>query len=183
MSKIATLIIFMTFSGIVFSQEKQLEYTEVVTVENKTAKELHDRCIDWLSKSLNYSDKVLIQAADNRIIAKPILLYYPNYEWGSDPVKGTITYTFEVDFEEGKFTYIINNFVHHGNPIAVHHSFNLGLITTDTKSPIKVPNQLWVERAWNDVKYHIGKQIMPLIANFKTEMAKAPENKRNDREQ
>jgi hypothetical protein len=175
MEKIAAIILFMTVSCIVFSQEKQLQYTAVVPVINTTAKELHDRCIDWFSSYLNISDEVLIQSAENKIIAKPILLYYPNYQWGSDPVKGTITYTFEVDFEEGKFTYIINNFVHHGNPVAVHHPFNLGLITTDTKSPIKVPNQLWVERAWYDVKYHIGKQIMPLIANFKTEMAKAPE--------
>lgn len=175
MKKIATLILLITVSFKVFSQEKQLEYSSVVPVKNATAKELHHRCLGWFSRNFSNSDKVLIQTAENRIIAKPILLYYPNYEWGSDPVKGTITYTFEVDFEEGKFTYMINNFVHHGNPVAVHHPFNLGLITTDTKSPIRVPNQLWVERAWNDVKYHIGKQITPLIANLKNEMAKAPE--------
>lgn len=180
MEKIATLILFMTVSCIVFSQEKQVEYTAVVPVISTTAKELHDRCIDWFSRSLNNSDKVLIQSADDKIIAKPFLIYYPNIAYGSDPVKGTITYTFEVDFEDGKFTYIINNFDHHGNPFAVYHTVDFGLITTAHKSPLKFPNQLWSERVWNDIKSHIAKQIMPLIANLKTEMAKAPEKKMID---
>lgn len=180
MKKIATLILFITVSCIVFSQEKQLEYTAVVPVINTTAKELHDRCIDWFSRSLNNSDKVLIQSADNKIIAKPLLIYYRNFVSGSDPVKGTITYTFEVDFNDGKFTYIITNFIHHGNPAAVYHTIDFGLITTAHKSPLKFPNQLLSERAWNDIKSHITEQIMPLIANLKTEMTKAPEKKMID---
>lgn len=175
MKKIATLILFITVSCIVFSQEKQLEYTAVVPVINTTAKELHDRCIDWFSCYLNISDKVLIQSADDKIIAKPVLIYYPNFIWGSDPVKGTITYTIEVDFSDGKFTYIINNFVHHGNPVAAtKHPLNLGLITTARKSPLKIPNKILSESAWNDIKSQISKWIIPLVANLRIEMDKAP---------
>lgn len=178
MKKIATLILLITVSCIVFSQEKQLEYSAVVPVINTTAKELHDRCIDWFSCYLNISDKVLIQSADNKIIANQILLYYPNFIWGSDPVKGTITYTIEVDFNDGKFTYIINNFVHHGNPVAAtKHPLNLGLITTARKSPLIIHNQILSESAWNDIKSQITKWIMPLITNLKTEMTKTPEKK------
>jgi len=168
------LILFITVSSIVFSQEKQLEYTAVVPVVNTTAKELHDRCIDWFSCYLNISDKVLIQSADDTIIAKPLLIYYPNFIWGSDPIKGTITYTIEVDFSDGKFTYIINNFVHHGNPVAAVHTLNLGLITTARKSPIKIHNQILSESAWNDIKSQISKWIMPLMSNLRSEMDKAP---------
>lgn len=159
----------------VFSQEKQLEYTAVVPVINTTAKELHDRCIDWFSSYLNISDKVLIQSADDKIIAKPVLIYYPNFNWGSDPVKGTITYTIEVDFSDGKFTYIINNFVHHGNPVAAtNHPLSLGLITTARKSPLKIDNQILAASAWNDIKSQISKWIVPLMANLRSEMDKAP---------
>lgn len=177
MKKIATLILLITVSCIVFSQEKQLEYTAVVPVINTTEKEFHDRCLDWFSRSLNNSDKVLIQSTDDKIIAKPLLIYYPNFVSGSDPVKGTITYTFEVDFNDGKFTYIINNFVHHGNQFAVYHTIDFGLITTAQKSPLKFPNQLLSERAWNDIKSQIADHIMPLIANLKTEMTKVPPKK------
>lgn len=175
MKKIATLILFITASYIVFSQEKPLEYTAEVPVINTTAKELHDRCIAWISKSLNSSDKILIQSADDKIIANPCLIYYPNFVSGSHPVIGTITYNFEVNFNDGKFTYILNNFVHHGNPAAVYHPINFGLITTAQKSPLKFPNQLLSERAWKDIKYQITDQIIPLIANLTTEMTKAPE--------
>ena len=175
MKKIATLILFITFSCIVFSQEKQLEYTAVVPVINTTAKELHDRCIDWFSCYLNISDKGPIQSTDDKIIARHVLIYYPNFIWGSDPVKGTITYTIEVDFSDGKFTYIINNFVHQGNPVAkTNHPLSLGLITTARKSPLKIPNTILAESAWKDIKSQISKWIIPLIANLKIEMEKAP---------
>ena len=177
MKKIATLILFITLSIIVFSQEKQLEYTAVVPVINTTTKELHERCLDWFSRSLNKSDNVLIQSVNDTIIAKPILIYYPNFVSGSDPVKGIITYTFEVDFTDGKFTYIINNFVHHGNPFAVYPRVDFGLITTAQKSPLKFPNQLLSERAWNDIKSQIADHIMPLIVNLKTEMTKGSPKK------
>ena len=174
MKKNATLILFITVSCIVFSQDKQLEYTAVVPVTNTAAKELHDRCIDWFSCYLNISDKDLIQSADDKIIAKPVLLYYPNFIWGSGPVTGKITYTIEVDFSDGKFTYIINNFVHHGNPYAkTNHPLSLGLITTARKSPLKIPNTILSESAWNDIKSQISKQIMPLIADLRIEMDKA----------
>ena len=175
MKKIATLILFITVSYLVFSQEKQLEYTAVVPVINTTSKELHARCIDWFSSYLNLSDKVLIQSADDKIIANPVLIYYPNFLWGSDPVKGTITYTIEVDFSDGKFTYIINNFVHHGNPVAASkRPITLGLITTALKSTLKIENQILSESAWKDIKSQISKWIIPLMANLKSEMDKAP---------
>lgn len=175
MKKIATLILFITVSCIVFSQEKQLEYTAVVPVINTTAKELHDRCIDWFSCYLNISDKGHIHSADDKIIAKHLLIYYPNFIWGSDPVKGTITYTIEVDFSDGEYTYIINNFVHEGNPVAATNDpLNVGLITTARKSPLKIPNTILSESAWKDIKYQISKWIKPLIANLKIEMDKAP---------
>jgi hypothetical protein len=176
MKKIATLILFITVSCSVFSQEKQLEYTAVVPVINTTAKELHDRCIDWFSSYLQLSDKDLNQSADDTIIAKPVLLYYPNFIWGSGPVIGKITYTIEVDFSDGKFTYIINNFVHHGNPLAkTNHPLSLGLITTARKSPLKIDNQVLSESAWNDIKSQISNWIIPLMASLRIEMGKAPQ--------
>lgn len=170
MKRIALLILFITVSGIVFSQEKQLEYRAEVPVVNATAKELHDRCMDWFSRSFNFPKKIHIESTDDKIIALPHLLYYPNLNWGSEPVKGIITYTFEVDVSDGKFTYIINNFVHHGNPLSFSRPFSVGLITTAAKSPDKSRDQLYAQMVWNDIRSQISKQMTPLIENLKDEM-------------
>lgn len=183
MKKIATLILFVTVSCIAVSQEKQLEYTAEFPVENTTAKELHDRCRDWFSRNFNHPNKVHIESTDDKIIALPHLLYYPNFIWGSDPIKGTITYTFEVDLSDGKFTYIINNFVHHGNPDAFVRPISFGLITMASKSPDKSRNQVFAQMAWNDIKSQIREQMTTLIENLKDEMTTDKKNGTTDKKE
>lgn len=183
MKKIVTLLLFLTVSYCVFSQEKQLEYTAEVPVVNATAKELHDRCVIWFSRSFDHPNPVHIESTDERLIALPHLLYYPNFDRGSGPIMGTITYTFEVDVSDGKFTYVINNFVHHGNPKAWDRPINFGLITTARKSPLKFPNQTYSERTWNDIKFQINERIKALVADLQLEMTKAPEKKIMDSHQ
>lgn len=177
MKKIASLLFFLLLSLIVVSQEKQLEYTAEVAVDNATAKQLHDRCMDWFSNSFNHPNPVPIESTDDILIALPYLIYYPNFDQGNGPIMGTITYTFEVIVREGKYTYVINNFVHHGNPKSWNRTINFGLITTARKSPIKFPNQAYSERIWNDIKYQINERMEVLIDDLKSEMAGAPEKK------
>lgn len=180
MKRTAVLVVFLIVSSIVFCQEKQLEYSAEVPVTNATVKELHDRCLDWFSRNFNLPNKIYIESTDDKIIALPYLLYSPRFLWGSAPVEGTITYTFEVDCSDGAFTYIINNFVHQGNIKGFTPPINYGLITTAIKSPPKYSEPFMSQLAWNDIRSQISEYMTPLIKNLKEEMTRATEKKSMD---
>lgn len=175
MRKIAVLILFISISWLVSGQVKQVEYTAEVPVMNTSAKELHDRCMDWVTRRLNNVKKIPVDSTQEKMIAQPEFMYIPNFIWGSGAVTGTITYTLEVVFNDGKFTYVLNNFVHHGDPHAWNHPINFGLITTAPKSPLKFPNQAYAENTWKDLKFQVREQMMLLIDDLKQGMTKAPE--------
>jgi len=162
--------------------QEPLTYTEVVQVDSISQNELYNRAKLWFATIYNSSNDVI--QVDNKeggeFIGKAILKYIPNIHSGNEQTKGNIKYTIKIFVKEGRYKYIITDFIH--DPYGNHFGkSSMGLITTEKDCPKPKPMAKgWSNKVWADIKTQIETNMISLIANLKESMSKTTESKNDD---
>ncbi len=165
---LVTLIVI--FIEVKSQEHQKLEYSRVIEVTDVDSLELKNRCQNWFAISFRNSEIVLRTSSENKLIAKPAIVYEPKILVGSDQVKGAIYYTLTVEFKNGKYRYIVSDFIHEGNRFANYKQIDFGLITNEEICPYKFQTKNWDNKIWNDLKNTISSHISSLTASLETRM-------------
>ena len=160
------IVLFLLLTSFLSNAQEPLKFTDVVTIENTTQKQLFERSKLWLTKSYK-SAKDVIQSVDadaGQIIGKANFDFNPKSFMGSEAVKGTVTYTISIFSKEGKYKYIVEDFRHE----------KFGLVTTaeETEMSLFGSSKGFKKKTWQDIKTQCEDQAKALVASLKEAMAK-----------
>ena len=150
---------------------KLISYTEVVTVNDSASKdELFSRtksCFAHLFKS----SKNVIQNEDKDsgiIIGKGNIKAYAR-ALGNDYDGGFVNFTITIACKDGRYKYVITDFVHEGTGSKMPSGGNLENESART----------WTNKQWKTMKSQIDTEIKNLISLIKSEMDKpTPQNEK-----
>lgn len=154
-----------------------LTYSEVIQVDGVSKDELYNRAKQWFSSAYRDANKVIKDESksDGSITAKAIMRYNSGILSGSAITKGAISYDIAIAVRDGRYKYVISNFIH--TPYDDEQYGNFGLITTSDEAP-KVKLKLgttngWRRKVWEDIKKQIDEYTPALIEDMKSGMSKA----------
>lgn len=174
MKKYFFLTLTMLFAISLIAQEP-LTYTEVVTLDGTSKDNLFTRSENWFAKAFRSSKDVIQTKSkeDGKIIGKALFEYNQSFLSGSATTKGVVKFTVSVFVKEGRYKYIISDFI--------HESFganSIGLITLDkeyTGERKRGYTKNWYNKIWLDIKKQIDSEVMSLITSLKKTMQKESE--------
>lgn len=173
MRKIGITLLLAFFAFITFAQNLPVDaqtnlitYTEVVIANNMSAKELFDLSKTFCEKN-GYELKEETAGQKFEFMAS-FPVYYPATTSGKND-EGKITYLFYMDFKDGKYRYILNEFVHTG--VNVRNS-NGGQLENRSAA---CGGQKMSGRAWVQIKNKTDAKIKGLTAELK-QLIKEVEN-------
>lgn len=143
--KFLTLSFLVLFSFISNAQDP-LKFSDIITVENVSQKELFGRAKIWLAKYYK-SSKDVIQTSDaetGQILGKALYDFKPKSFMGSEAVKGNIAYTISIYSKDGKYKYIVEDFQHE----------KFGLLTTAEEGEFSMfgSSKGFKKKTWEDMK-------------------------------
>ena len=164
----------------VFSQDPII-FTDVVQVENATKGDLYNRAKFWLTTAYNSPNDViqLDSKEEGQIIGKANFEYVPSVVSGSAQIEGSINYTLNLSFKDGRYKYEITDFTHepYGNQ---YGKTSMGLITKEEECPNPKPMAKgWSNKVWKDIKNQIEEYTSSLSANL-IEGMNTPTQSKND---
>lgn len=176
-----TLLLLLTLGLVAPSLKAQdvtpLTYSEVIQVDGVSKDELYNRAKKWFSSAYRDANKVIKDESksDGSITAKAKMLYNSGVLSGSAITEGAISYDITIAARDGRYKYVISNFIH--TPFDNELYGNFGLITTSEEAP-KVKLKLgttngWRKKVWNDIKKQIDEYTPALIEDMKSGMNKA----------
>ena len=166
--------------------QNTLEYSEVVEVEGVTQKELFKRARMWFNRTYKDSKEILniIDKESGELSGKAQTGFtYNSLLWGNT-VNGIISYRISIYVKEGRYKYVIQQFIHEG---AAYNGgqFKVGLITLDEHCPYqllsgsyKIP-QKRADDIWKDIKEKIYSEKDYLIKSIEKGM-KIPSESSDD---
>lgn len=168
--KVFTALIFAILNLSVSGQGHPVSYTEVVELENISADVLFKRAKVWFATAYNSANDVIQLDDDdtNQIIGKATMQYNPTILYASKQTGGRINYTIKVFVKEGRYKYIITDFIH--DPQG-YNKIGMGLITTEDECPNPAPlGKKGYNKIWKDVKNQIEDNTSLLISDLKKGM-------------
>jgi hypothetical protein len=156
------------------TSQEALSKSEVIEVPGASADELFNRAYEWFASTYNNANEVLqIKDRDSyTLIGKALFSYEAPMLYGSDMVRGTISYTIEVKTKQGRYRYEIGDFIHD----SYSDQYDVGLIT-DAPEPSNYPNMMkkWAIKIWMDMKAKSGNYSKDLMTALIAEMEKESE--------
>jgi hypothetical protein len=175
-SLITTILIF---SSLLIFGQTPLTFEDVVSLEESIKKEsLYNRGNHWVIEVFKNPQKV-IQLTDKeggQMICKGNFGYKAsNPLWmGAYNTEGVINFTIKLFFKEGRYKYVITDFVH--EPLRSGFQ-GFGLITTDDECPIteKLGTSKWRKKVWDDIKMKIDEEVPGIIDSLKDAMKEKTE--------
>lgn len=146
-----------------------ISYSEVVVLTDSAAKnELFSRAKSCFAHLFKSSQKV-IQNEDKEagtIIGKGTIKAYAR-ALGADFDGGYVNFTITIACKDGRYKYILSDFVHEGTGSKMPSGGNLENTSAST----------WTNRQWNHMKSQIDADIKSMISKIKSEMNKpSPQN-------
>jgi len=157
---------------------KPLEFSEVVTADGFTKDQLYSAALAWYGSAYR-SAKAVFDVQDReagRIVGKPLFKYEPSRFMGSAVIRGVVTYSVTIEVKDGRYRYIIGNFVHEGSRSVslgiVVSPASLGLLTNAEYCPYPkadIDTGL-VNDTWRELKMRATDEAALLIANLKKNM-------------
>jgi hypothetical protein len=180
MKKISYLILFMLFAvkSNLYCQEFPLDsktnlytFTDVVIVKDSVSKdELFNRSKNCFVSLFKNSQKVIQE--ENRengvIVGKGNIKVYAK-ALGMTAPAGYVNFTISLYVKNGRYKYIISNFIHEGSGSNMPSVGNL-----ENEKPGSFS---WTNKQWNDVKNQVYNEIDNIIVTIKLEMNKKSEIK------
>jgi hypothetical protein len=166
--KFLTLSFLVLFSFISNAQDP-LKFSDIITVENVSQKELFGRAKIWLAKYYK-SSKDVIQTSDaetGQILGKALYDFKPKSFMGSEAVKGNIAYTISIYSKDGKYKYIVEDFQHE----------KFGLLTTAEEGEFSMfgSSKGFKKKTWEDMKKQSEEEAKALSESLKLAMGKKSE--------
>lgn len=149
-------------------------FSEVVPVEGASAADLYNRAKLWFAKAFVDSNRVL-QVQDKEagtLVGKGAFQYEPNVLMNSSVIRGTVRYSVTVMVKDGRYKYVITDFVHEGTE-KMGFNATFGLVTTAPHPPDVSGTSKGVrEKVWKHLKDVAEEQAKSLSKSLKEAMAK-----------
>lgn len=161
-----SLLLLLLLISFLSKAQESLKFTDVVTVENTSQKQLFERSKIWLTKTFK-SAKDVIQTSDadaGLIIGKALFSFTPKSFMGSEAAKGLINYTIAIYSKDGKYKYVIEDFRHD----------KFGLLTTAEEGEFSMfgSSKSFKKKTWEDMKAQSESEAKSLITSMKEAMSK-----------
>ena len=173
MRRLGTTLLLTFFALVTFGQNLPVDektnlvtYTKVVTADNMKAQELFDLAKGFCEKK-GYTLKEETAGQKFEFTAT-FPLYYPSATSGKSD-EGVMTYLFYMDFKDGKYRYILNEFVHTGKSVK---NSDGGEIENQSAA---CGGQKMSGRGWVTIKNNTDKKIKELTAELE-QLIKEVEN-------
>jgi Domain of unknown function (DUF4468) with TBP-like fold len=163
------LLFPLLFISLLGSAQDALKFTDIVTVENISQKELFGRAKIWLAKYYK-SSKDVIQTADpetGQILGKALFAFLPKSFMGSEAVKGNINYIMSIYCKDGKYKYVVEDFRHE----------KFGMLTTAEEGEFSLfgSSKGFKKKTWEDMKKQSEEEAKSLSESLKMAMGKKSE--------
>jgi len=170
------ILALLHLSIFVYAQEKPpITYEEVVKVDSVTKEELFIRARSWFNSAFKSSKDVLNinDKETGELTGKVLTEFYSKNFAGSGGTKGVLRYSVTIQVKEGRYKYLITNFIHESTAIsAFPYSFNL--ITEDVECPYKLgmTTRKWRNNLWKELQGKSRTQGEILAVSIKDAMNK-----------
>jgi hypothetical protein len=155
-------------------EAKPIEYIEVVSVDGLTKDQLYSAALAWFGETFKSAKNVLdVQDREaGRIVGKPLYQYEPTVFIGSARIRGVVSYSVTLEVKDGRYRYIIGNFVHEGTPGPGGAAASFRLLTTDLKCPYSIdgPTSSGTQETWDHLKLLAKYEANQLIVSLKSHM-------------
>ena len=160
------LLIALMVSGFTGFCQEALKFTEVISVEGATQKQLFDRAKIWLIKSYKSSKDVTqsFEPESGQIIGKANFDFKPKSFMGSEAVKGVVSYTLSIFCKDGKYKYVVEDFRHE----------KFGLVSTDENAEMTLfgSSKGYKKKTWADIRTQCEEHSKFLSESLKQMMMK-----------
>lgn len=147
-----TLASLLILSAIIAAnaQVKPLTFTQTVSADNASKKELYQQGKAWFNDVFKGAGKEIKNENPDQgiIFGKAAFQYAPKVVTWSAKTKGQVSFSLKLTFSEGRYQYEVSNFTHEGSGI----SFDL--ITDDVSCNKEIPDATaeWKNEVWADIK-------------------------------
>ncbi|MFC7347265.1 DUF4468 domain-containing protein [Chryseobacterium zhengzhouense] len=176
-----TFLLFILFSGLLFSQE--LKFEEVVQAEGLSAKQLYDNAILWAANNYKSSNDV-IQVKDSEnfiILGKGSYKYKPDFFMAHVPAIGWIRHTFKISCKDGRYKYEIYDFEHEGSNNSYGQNGTIGILNDGEKytGSSKALDKGYRNRTNRDAVKQSKQFVELTVSSLKKDMIKANHKNEN----
>ena len=131
------LIIFFVLLSLVSNGQAPYSYSVVISEEGLSAEQLYDATKSWFAHAFKDSKAVLEnQNPGKELIGKgsaPITFTGLSYKG----MTGSINYTIDIHFREGRLKLDITNFVHTGQTVGYAYTTSMGLVLDSLPKDLK----------------------------------------------
>ncbi len=157
---------------------KPLEFSEVVIAEGFTKDQLYSAALAWYGSAYR-SAKAVFDVQDReagRIVGKPLFKYEPSRLQASARIRGVVIYSVTIEVKDGRYRYIIGNFVHEGSSSVYSGMalppYSLGLLTHAGYCPYPMDDftTALANDTWQELKTRAKDEAVLLIADLKKNM-------------
>jgi hypothetical protein len=171
------IVILFLISVFTQLQANPLKFEEVVSIPDVSAKEIYDLAQMWFAETFVSAENVL-QLQDNEskmLIGRGVFQYKKAGMMTTTSVNGYISFLIKIFVKEGRYKYVITDFIHSGTNTNYYKAADFGLITTENKCPVNVSgNPKGVcQKNWDKMKKECEINAQLLIKSLKKGISKA----------
>lgn len=170
----AVFILFSLFFIITLSSNSQTNIENVVKVDSASQQSLYHRGVNWVATIFKESKEILVLSDSTQgvIKLKPSFNYKSNIAYGRETTSSYIPYTIDLYLKDGRYKYIIANFIHK----------DFGLISDQTENPITSKSraeQKWSNKVWKDLQEEVKKHVINIESALRLAMNKKSESEKD----
>ena len=131
------LILFFVVLSLASNGQKPYSYSIVISEEGLNAEQLYDATKSWFAYAFKDSKAVLEnQNPGKELIGKgSVTIVFTGLSYKG--MTGSINYTLDIQFREGRLKLDITNFVHTGQPVGYAYTTNMGLVLDSLPKDLK----------------------------------------------
>lgn len=161
-----------------------ISFEKVVVVDSISSDELFNRAKMWFVTSFKDANAVIQNESkeDGMIVGKGQFNFVPTILVSSNLIKGPVSYTVTIMVKEGRYKYVISNFIHTSSSPSPQ-KISCGLITNSEVYPNE-PTMMQTARnnnnIWQDVKTQSIEQAKILEKSLILGMQKPSPTKSDD---
>lgn len=155
---------------------KPLKFESVVSIPDVSANEIYDLAQMWFAETFVSAENVLqVQDKESKmLIGRGVFEYKKAGIMTTTSVDGYISFLIKIFVKEGRYKYVITDFVHSGTNTSYYRAADFGLITTENECPVKVSgNPKGVcQKNWDKMKKECEINAKLLIKSLKQGISK-----------
>ena len=179
--KLIFSFLFPTFFTLLLFSQEPIQYESVINVDSVSKEDLFKRGEYFLVSVFKNPQKVIVlsDTEKGQLICKGAFPYMQSKKiWGGwENTKGTIDFKLSIYFKEGRYKYVIEDFIHNANG-----DYSFGIITNELEwsGKRKLNSKKWNSWIWNDLKKQTQTNSANLLTALKASMIKPLETEKDD---